>query len=109
MRVEPIPKYLLPHDVVLRKISKGKYEEETTESEIAVNNVRVEALDDSVLNKTNNEFTSKLVLFYDFENSTKGVEFRRGDKVIYDNEEYRVVSIDKICAFKEHHLEIGLV
>ncbi len=108
MRVKAIPKKLLPHTVELKRINKSRYKEETVESIKTIENVRVEKTLESNLSKTNTEHQSKLTMFYDFKNSTEA-DFKRGDKIIFNDEEYEIVTIDSKTAFAAHHLEIGLL
>lgn len=67
-------------------------------------------LDRSIAND-NTEIRLTLLMFYDEHNSNpKNISFNFGDRIIWQNKPYRIVSIDLLYdGAALHHQEIGLV
>lgn len=118
VRIPPIPKIALQHSVVvIDNAGNSATDFETsnpTEHEFRC--VRVEASDTTTDRKLNNvsisEFTGTYTLFIDAVNSINAddYEIKRNDVVRFDDEERKVLTIDKEYALgtKFHHLEVTL-
>ncbi len=109
--MRPIPKKLLIHNAILRtKESEDKWGNITPTTDIMLTHVRVEPFSRHVVTKDNRQINLSATLFYDFKNSRPQMPiFQVGDRIIFDDKEYVIETIDKLYAMKKlHHIEMGL-
>lgn len=108
----PIPRSLLCHEIVLKKVVAKNSRGKETYSEIPFKRVRVDPSSQMKHDKTGADIRLQSVLFHDFRNSVPiNVSlYALDDIVIFEGKQYRIASIDLLYdARKLHHLEIGLV
>lgn len=109
--MKPIPKKILIHSAELKTVTKDEWQEETLTLVAVLKNIRIEPASKLVTDKQNRQTTLSAYLFYDCRNSNpKNVEFTHGQKVLFNNKEYTVETIEPLYdGNKLHHYELGLI
>ncbi len=110
--MKPIPKCLLIHSAKLLGTSTdNQWQSEETTEIATLKNIRIEPLSRLVTAKDNTQVTLTAVLFYDCKNSRpSGVAFKQGQKIIFNNVEHVVETIEPLYdGQKLHHYELGLI
>lgn len=110
--MKPMPKNLLIHSAKLLEVStENTWQSEETTEIATLKNIRIEPLSKLVTAKDNTQVTLTAILFYDCKNSRpSGVSFKQGQKIIFNNVEHVVETIEPLYdGQKLHHYELGLI
>lgn len=110
--MKPIPRKLLVDTVVYTPVSSSDSWGKTTEgTSVSVEFVKVELVKQNIFADLGEGQGDKAVLFYDMTNSTPDIEFSKGDKITYNDEDFeiRIIEVLKATKTRVHHLEIMLV
>lgn len=116
MKARQIPRHLLIHSATHHygPPANDDWGNPTWPNSRTLSNVRFEPSGRVVMDRAvdgNTEIRLSALMFYDAQNSDPtGVNFAFGDRIVFDGQQYRVVSVDKLydgAAF--HHAEIGVV
>ena len=109
--VQAIPRRYLPHIVTYIRREQGS-RGKTVLEEIEIENVRMEFnVIESDSTSVGRGIDGKHIMFYDLSNSyPNDIEFELDDSIVFDGEEFRIVDVLKLSAFKStpHHLEVVL-
>lgn len=107
--MEPIPKELLIHSVILKKRLRSSSINGAVFEETKIDNVRFTFYQSAkfTVGLTQEPFTA--LLRYDYRNSTpKGVKFEINDRVVFEGKEFVISDVNEPVAFKKHGLKIWL-
>ena len=109
--MKPIPKRLLVHTVILGKLAKGRWGEETITDKQKLSFVRMEPSSKIVRDKNNAEIQLAATLFYDCRNSQpRGVKFVEDEIVIFNGQKHKIQTVEPLYDEKKlHHYELGLI
>ena len=112
----PIPKKLLIHSVVVNKRDEQSSWERTNDTSVNVSYVLVQnAVSNKEYQNGNESVKANALLFYDYVNSANDGSldpealFTIGDIVVFDGNEYHVLSVENTPGFDKHHLEVVLL
>ena len=107
----PIPKNLLIHSAMLRTVSEDKWQSETVQTTAELTKIRVEPSSKLVTAKDNRQVSLSAVLFFDCKNSRPcDVNFKHGQKIVFQGTEYTIETIEKLYDNSRlHHYELGLI
>lgn len=108
--MKPIPKSLLIHSAELQEVVEDEWQNEKVQSSTALMRVRIEPMSKLVTSSNNRTVTLSATLFYDCRNSRPaGVEFKQGQRLVFNGREYTVETIEQLYDNRGlHHLEVGL-
>lgn len=112
MKIRPIPKKLLVHDVMLHKvIEDDRWGTSHLDDGVHLEKVKMEPTTQIVRDKNNAEIQLAAVLFFDCTNSRpKDTAFQTDDIVIFNGERFSVETIETLYADEcPHHYEVGLI
>lgn len=110
--MKPIPKKLLIHSVELMEVNTANsWQEEETKTIANLKYVRIEPSSKLITAKDNRQVTLAATLLYDCRNSRPaGVEFKQGQKIIWNGIEHVIETIEPLYdGEKLHHYELGLI
>lgn len=109
--MKPIPKRLLVHTVILGKLAKDRWGEETVTDEQELSCVRMEPSSKVARDKNNAEIQLAATLFYDCRNSQpRGVEFVEDEIVTFNGQKHKIQTVEPLYDEKKlHHYELGLI
>lgn len=114
--IKPIPKKLLIHSVVVKKRNEQSSWERTNDITVNVSRVLVQnAVSNKEYQNGNESVKANALLFYDYINSSNDLSsnpeavFNIGDIVIFNNNEFHILSIENTPGFDNHHLEVVLL
>lgn len=110
--MKPIPKALLIHSAVLSEINTDNTWQEENKTTVAeLTRIRIDTQSKLVATKDNRQITLSATLFYDCKNSSpRNAKFKQGQKVLWDNAEYTIETIEPLYdGNKLHHYELGLI
>lgn len=110
MRMKPIPRSLLIHNVMLKTPGASDAWQQPIYAQRQLLRVRVEPSDKIIVGSDNTQRQLVSTLFFDVQNSApKGTEFSAGQKVVWNGREMSVVTADPLYDGKRlHHWEVGL-
>lgn len=112
VKMMPIPKRLLIHEVELQTVGeKDSWGKESLTDPVMLNHVRLEPSAKYIRDKQNNEIQLAAVLIYDCKNSRpSGLNFADGQVIAFNSETYQVQMIEALYdGHRLHHYEVGVI
>lgn len=107
--IKPLPISLLVHTCEIKSKQKDRWGAVTNESSTQLTHIRIEPKADIVYAKDNEQIKPEATLYYDCRLSAPiDFKFKLGDKVIFEDCEYRIVTIKRYTTNVPHHYEVGL-
>ena len=110
--MKQIPKKLLIHSCTITTPSTtDSWGNVTLSKSTSLTQIRIDPSSSIKKDKQNNDIQLNSMLFYDCKNSfPSSFTFEYDQKVVFNNKEYTVSSIDYLYdRTKLHHLEVGLI
>lgn len=111
MKIKPIPKRLLPNQVVYQKYLENNGEGVSYENQVELKNVKVEEQMQVKYTSNGKEIVGNALMFYDLVNSSGLTEKPVNESIIiFKGRTYKVVDTDILRADSDtpHHYEVLL-
>lgn len=106
--MKPIPKRLLPHTIIVERVSNDDLFGETWAEPFEIHRVNVQHKKKLVRGANGITIEANTLIFIDAVNSLPAVALKANDKIIFKGTEMHVTSIDILYGDKDnpHHWEV---